>query len=655
MNRLSQQGRSPSPGHEDALRGYAYRTIHPDRATSQSHDIDEEVDSYHNPTATGSPPSIRRKDLPKKPAAIAETTDLVQSPPNGHEIPTLPAQWGIYWRTPSTMAALFVCGIAFALGHHLYYDRLDGQQNINGDSQEWAIRIGTALSFLAKASLCAAAAMAYKQYSWLRMRNRPITIGGIDSIQGALTDFSALMNGDMLIQSKMTTLLAILIWLIPLSAIVPPAALTVVSVVQHEILERRVPEINWPHLPTQSGGFGYWSNAGQDLFRLTTTTAYGMAALPMTPQYTNYSYTLDFFAPALTCGSIRPGTQTAFNEVLGGYWEAVPTKIHAYEAQFIEKWNLRHPNLTVSDPHLFDNELWIRTPNKNITCQTWNVSYTAQIDFQNGLQTIVILQQKDLERFVPKSETYQVAFGEDPPEAFGYRSWLETIRSLLEGSLTAGGAQMQANITKTKIVQTGLMGCPEMKPALVLFQAGDEPAPSVHDYYCRNGTLEKAIEDLSRNVTFSLFGYANGLLPSNETSPRPITKAFRANIYAYSGKILLASYGAGVFLTLLILVLGVHAMITNGAVHNSDFSGIMCATRNPDFDRIARGWCLAAEPVGKEVKRVKVQFGVVLGENGGNGYYSHKADGDGLEPVVEHAAFGLEGTVRKVQKGEKLS
>lgn len=236
-----------------------------------------------------------------------------------------------------------------------------------------------------------------------------------------------------------------------------------------------------------------------------------MAALPMTPVYNNYSYTFEFLAPALTCGSIRPGAQTAFNEVLGGDWEASPTQIRAYEAQFIEFWNLMHPNLTVSDPHFFDNELWIRTPDKNITCQTWNVSYTAKIEFQNGLQTIMVLEQKDLERFLPKSETYTVAFGEDPPEAFGYRSWLDTIASLLKGSLTAAGAQMQPNVNNTKIVQTGLMGCPEMKPAIVMFQAGIETAPLVHDYYCRNGTLEKAIEDLSRNVTFSLFGYANGL------------------------------------------------------------------------------------------------------------------------------------------------
>ncbi|KAI9783173.1 MAG: hypothetical protein M1816_001463 [Peltula sp. TS41687] len=338
--------------------------------------------------------------------------------------------------------------------------------------------------------------MAYKQYSWLRMRKRPTTIGGIDSILGSLEDFSALVDIDY---------------------------------AQTETLERRVPEINWANLSTQTGGFGYWNGAGQDLFRLTTTTAYGMAALPMTPVYNNYSYTFEFLAPALTCGSIRPGAQTAFNEVLGGDWEASPTQIRAQ-------------------------------------------------------------------------------------------------------------------------VST-LMGCPEIKPAIVMFQAGIETAPLVHDYYCRNGTLEKAIEDLSRNVTFSLFGYANGLLPSNETSPRPITRAFTANIYAYSGKILLYSYGAGIVLTLLILVFGAHAMIANGAVHNSDFSGIMCATSNPDFDRIARGWCLTAEPVGKEVKRVKVQFGV-LGEDSNR--HDGNEKGDGLE-LVEHAAFGLEGTVRKVRKGEKLS
>lgn len=494
------------------------------------------VDSTTYPAPRSSPG--HEALLPRKkpvPTRIAEVSEHIQSSPNGLKTPVQPelARWGIHWRTPSTMAILFLCGIIFALGHHFYYNSLDGEFNTGRDSQEWAIRIGTALAFLARASLDSAAAMAYMQYSWLRLRKRPTTIGGVDSILGALTDFSALVDMNKFRQSKMSSLLAILVWYvnlhrpspndliflplinplysrcIPLSAIVPPAALTVNSVLKHDLLSERVPEINWPDLPTQTGGFGYWLGAGEDLYRLATTTAYGMSVLPMVPRYNNYTYDLEFFAPALKCGSVRPEAQAAFNAVLGADWNASPTTQYAYEALLVGSWILSNSNLTSSDPHLLDNELLFRTPDKNFTCQTWNVSYTAQIEFQNGAQSIRILRQRDLERFVSKTERYEVAFGEDPPEAFGYRSWLETIKFLLQGSLFSAGAQGQPRANSTKIMQTGLTGCPEMKLALVLFQT--QGVPVVHDYYCRNGTLEKAIEDLGRNITFSLFGYSNGM------------------------------------------------------------------------------------------------------------------------------------------------
>ena len=232
------------------------------------------------------------------------------------------------------------------------------------------------------------------------------------------------------------------------------------------------------------------------MYRLTTVVAYGMSVLPMTPIYNNYTYELKFFAPALKCGSVPPETQPAFDEVLGGDWEKTGGLLHFYEAR-----------VPPSNNHVFDNELWIRVPTKNLTCQTWNVSYTARMEFQNGAQSIVILQQQDLERFIGKSESYPVSPTDDPPDAFGYRSWMETITSVLNGSLAAGGPKLAPQIS-TKVLNTGLVGCPEIKPSLNVL---DRSKTLVYEYYCRNGTLEKAIEDLSRNVTFSLFGYASGV------------------------------------------------------------------------------------------------------------------------------------------------
>ena len=194
---------------------------------------------------------------------------------------------------------------------------------------------------------------------------------------------------------------------------------------------------------------------------------------------------------------------------------------------------------------------------------------------------------------------------------------------------------------------------------------------------------------------------------SNKTDPRPLTRFFAVNVYAYSRKPLLFSYSVGITVTLLIMLHGIYVMTVNGVIHNSDFFGIVCATRNPDLNRLTRGRCLAAEPIDKEIRRIKVQFGVV--ENAGVENNNAIDTSDDVEMEMEtqmetqmktqvetqmetqmenenqrgssstdtntsinnireaeegrsseqssfllHAAFGLEGTVRRLKKEEQL-
>lgn len=157
------------------------------------------------------------ENQPDQPITTTEIPENARSSPKERKLSTQPAQWAIHQRSWLSMGSLFMVGMFSALGHHFYYTFLDGRSSTDRDEQESALRIGTGLSFLARASLVAAAAIAYKQSSWLRLRKRPTTIGGIDSILGALSDLSALMDVDMLRQSKMSSLFAILVWCVILN------------------------------------------------------------------------------------------------------------------------------------------------------------------------------------------------------------------------------------------------------------------------------------------------------------------------------------------------------------------------------------------------------------------------------------------------------
>lgn len=75
-------------------------------------------------------------------------------------------QPGIYWFYPATMILLALGGFFGAIGHHLYNQRLDGQQVKNA---EWPQRWGIALAFFIKMMLGAAVQVAFKQIAWVCM------------------------------------------------------------------------------------------------------------------------------------------------------------------------------------------------------------------------------------------------------------------------------------------------------------------------------------------------------------------------------------------------------------------------------------------------------------------------------------------------------
>jgi hypothetical protein len=101
---------------------------------------------------------------------------------------------------------------------------------------------------------------------------------------------------------------------------------------------------------------------------------------------------------------------------------------------------------------------------------------------------------------------------------------------------------------------------------------------------------------------------------------------------------LLLSYFLAVFLTAIITLFGFYALWSNGVSHSSSFSGILCTTRNKDLDDVAQGNYLGARPLGKDLAKQEVQFGILdRTENRGVG--------------VLHTAFAIPGSVLRLRKG----
>ena len=105
----------------------------------------------------------------------------------------------IHWQAPATVVASLIAGTLFAIGHHLFYQGLDGRVAPNDihyilgsdvSDQQLNIAGGTALSFLVKACLFAALNAAYAQLFWRVMLHRTpeVTLERLDATFSALTN-----------------------------------------------------------------------------------------------------------------------------------------------------------------------------------------------------------------------------------------------------------------------------------------------------------------------------------------------------------------------------------------------------------------------------------------------------------------------------------
>lgn len=120
------------------------------------------------------------------------------------------AEWHIHWITPALIIGMFVAGVMAAMGHHLFYVRLDGEP---AEEQLKMVRYGTALAFFVKSTLVGCVIMCYRQRIWHTFRTKAMTVMGIDGLFSATEDPTQFFyNWEMITNGKLATLMAVLSW-----------------------------------------------------------------------------------------------------------------------------------------------------------------------------------------------------------------------------------------------------------------------------------------------------------------------------------------------------------------------------------------------------------------------------------------------------------
>ena len=232
----------------------------------------------------------------------------------------------IHWKTPIVIIVAFFSALALALGHHAFYQHLDGKypeavmtlfpQHIN-------IAIGTGFALLFRSSLVVAVGSVYWQAFWATMlqAGSSIRISDLDSLAGMLGSLLEFSNLHVLKRNPGLVLLALLYWLLPLTALFPPGTLSVVRINQVVHSTQLAPALNLSSEALFQKGITPGGNPmvlgpGPLLLRLATSTAL-QSYVPQTSAIaTQSSYVSQFLGPAMQCRSISTKRLQAFREYM---------------------------------------------------------------------------------------------------------------------------------------------------------------------------------------------------------------------------------------------------------------------------------------------------------------------------------------------------
>ncbi|KAL4791249.1 hypothetical protein BDV19DRAFT_381782 [Aspergillus venezuelensis] len=480
------------------------------------------------------------------------------------------AAWGVGWQSPTIMLGLAICGALLSLGHHLYYRRLDNTLVTSTDQQTWAIRIGTGLAFLVKTSLVSAVGIAAAQQIWATLRQRSMKLRGIDGM------------------------------LIPLTAVITPATLSVCLLTTNNVTELRVPIVEFAvdsfWLPWVTyGPTGQISTPSPAIMRLLTTTASSM-------------------------------DDTQFSNVT--------------EIDYCWYRAVQSPNSMIFVYAKGRNSLWDegRDETTKLVCQLWNTSYVTQLNYTNGARTLTPMTTELIAPSNWSTREGQAATLEDAEtdvvnggyyvthllfsSVLGHEFWSTESGILLSNPPTNGGYLTLSPMETDLLDCAGLWNNSDYKTII-----GDDGRTTTAAN-CRNGTLAAAIADLSRNFTYSLLSL------NASSAPLPVTVSSAQNFYRYHSRNLLAAYVSALGVTLACVAVGLVALYNNGVSQSTSFSSVLLTTRNPELDRLAVGHCLGSDSWDRDTEDARLRFGEL--NDGARDY--------------RHAAFGMKGSVTALSR-----
>lgn len=532
-----------------------------------------------------------------------------------------------WWKPVLWMIGLMGTGVAFALGHHIGYQKLDGKSQ-DAFSQSWAHNLGNAAAFIVKTSFTLAVSIAFQEMLWFNARRRALKVSTLDSLFTILANPLNFFSVDALKNAPLVTVLAAIAWTIPLSAILSPGTLTI------------GPRTVWqnstclvPTFPVNTSTFFGVVPHGTGVYGANEATS--KMADEILPQGTildftspcgsNCSFQQAFFGPALQCvNSTNPHyTDPEFISQGSGAYVF-------YNGTSLGHWGL---NSKMDILITYQNTSQPEGPGMavgryaTLVCSAYNATYDLTIEYADG-QPLFQTRMTYHEPLLNLSESENAIAGFEG-ENLLRTNFVTLVREIYETYLVG---QWEATATAqyadpdTRIADTSLAGTINGK-----------------DDWKVNKDFLTGIPELLTNLTLSTLS-TNA---ANVTTTCTSSKTFQA--YRYERLWLVLPYSLALFLSVVAFTAGVLALSATGMRTGGMFSQILVTTRNPRLDELSQGNSLSSSGA-VLLSKQPLRLGELKKDNYGGG--------DGDDPGVVgrgtgHAAFGPREQVLSLVKARK--
>ncbi|KAH7155246.1 hypothetical protein B0J13DRAFT_582323 [Dactylonectria estremocensis] len=551
-------------------------------------------------------------------------------------------------------------GLLLAVGHHLFYNSIDGQVVESSDQQVWNLRVGTGMAFVVKASLTAAASMAYTQLLWHTLRSQEISLNGIDAVFSVVNNVYGFTTMEIWLRCPALVCIAFMIWLLPFIAIVTPSALTIQSSNQlnESTILTSLPVIDYAYPKTfaeyaNAGGGGYAAPSNAVARLMAAVASQGSIAHISAP-YSNCSYSVEFYGPSLSCGYL-PLDDPIYDRIDGPQFGSQPmiafvafvpqtsnvingteTDDAVYGLNVTVDRGLTTNLITLDTSHSSTDhaKIFVVVPssygiaNTTIECGLYNSSYAVDFSFTNGQQDVIVRNRTRLNGVTWSSGGITTSYN---VQQVAYTAIMNALGNLLVGTLRRS---QYGYITprNTLVTSTILMQTEEMQRLLAVTQSFFDDAPE--RLSLRNMTMSRALEQVVTNTTLSLF--SNSYFLQNDTTAAigKVQVRTSQNEYIYKPRNLFIAYGISVGLTFSVVVIGFICIWVSSLSFGSSFSTILRTTRNPELDSLLRNdENRGAEPLPKGIAKSKLGFQHLTCENGlkSGGIFIVPGKGDAAE------------------------